>query len=152
MFDWNKQDLSNFLTNHKESKIKIFDNIYKYNDPFFKTLHKIVSNVRILSGLDSTTIRNLCLAMNKVHRIKGTKIIRIKEISSTTYFVYSGVVWIYVVDPETQERTAFQYLSQGSWFNFITSILGYSSIFEFEADSECTLMTLETKDVIEISK
>lgn len=152
VWDWNKEDLERFLTNHKESKIKILEDVYKYNDPFFKTLHKIVRNVPILSSLDQTTIRNLCLAVKKVHRIRGSKIIRLKEICSTTFLLYSGVVWVYVVDPETQERTVFQYLSQGSWFNFITSILGYSSIFEFEADSEWTLMALEAQDVIRISK
>lgn len=83
---------------------------------------------------------------------KGTTILKTKEIQNNAYFVYAGVVGVYVVDPETQERTFFQKLIPGSAFNVVTSLIGYLSLFEFVAETECALFKLSSQDVEKLSR
>jgi hypothetical protein len=56
-----------------------------------------------------------------------------KEICSSTYFIFSGEVILSTIDIETGEKTPFLILTQGACFNFYSSILGYYSLFEVKS-------------------
>ena len=62
-----KKHLERYFSDYIESKQIIFDLMHKYNDPFFKTLHKIIENIPKLSNLDHSSIRDMVLMMSKHH-------------------------------------------------------------------------------------
>lgn len=147
-----KTQLEDFLEEYAEAKAKLYEGMQIYSDSFFKTLHKILRNFKYFKRLQSSTIRELALKLKKVHAIEQKTIIESKEISRSMYFVYSGVVCVYIINPDTKERIPFQYLPHGSWFNMVNSILGYYSIFEIVAETNCTLLKLSFDDILSIIK
>jgi len=78
---------------------------------------------------------------------KGEILIRFKEYYTKTIFIYSGVLWVYLIDSES--KIPFQYLSEGSSANFLNK---YCSqwIFQIEADSDAVIMEVEQLDFQEI--
>ena len=62
------------------------------------------------------------------------------------------MVCVYVIDPETNQRTPFQYLYDGAAFNFVSAINGYYSMFEFVAETECTFLQIEVEELEILAK
>lgn len=108
----------------------------EYNDVFLQTLHKIVRNIPRLGKLDNDSIRSLAFLMKKYHTNAKQTVIKVKEVCTKIYFVYSGVVCVNIVDTETDERKPFQYLGHGSVFNLSNAILSYYSIFDIVSENE----------------
>ena len=142
-----REDMIKFLDDFQTWKIKIQDKMYEYNDSYFQSLHRLIESIPWLRQLSFETIRSIALKLRKKIVRQNTVIINLKEINSKTYFLYSGKVRISVFDPKTKMLFPFQYLNDGSWFNFTNSLLEYESIFWIEAISTWTLYILEEKDL-----
>lgn len=68
------------------------------------------------------------------------------------YFVYSGLVGVYIVEPDTKKKTLFQSLPQGSNFNQINGMMEHSSIFEFVAETDTNLLMLSKDEIVQLSR
>ena len=55
----NKKKLLSFLETYKECSLKLNTKMYEYNDPMFRTYHKMIKNVPFLQDLDQNSIRTL---------------------------------------------------------------------------------------------
>ncbi|CAI2367321.1 unnamed protein product [Moneuplotes crassus] len=146
-----KEDFVQFLNTHMKCKIKIKKNL-AYRDPYFKTLHKIVSYIPSLKAIPEATIQTICFRLSRVRMMEKKRIIRYLEICRNTYFVFSGEVKVNVITQDNFERIPFLVLKAGSCFNFYNSILGYTCLFEFIAETHCSLLCLKSEDLEELSK
>ena len=147
-----KQYLEKYFSDYIDSQQIMLNLMHKYNDPFFKTLHRIIKNIPKLSFLDYDSVRSMVFMMSKHHTSVNKTIIKAQEICNRIYFVYSGVIGIYVIDPKTKDKIPFQYLCEGSAFNFSNSVLGYYSLFEIISETECTLMWIDAEKLYEKAK
>jgi CRP-like cAMP-binding protein len=91
----------------------------QYQDQFFDNLHKLIRSVSFLSQLSNESVRELVLKLKRVPALSKSVIINIREKCDQTYFIKSGVVCVSIVDPKTGNKFPFQYLTEGSSFNFM---------------------------------
>ena len=142
-----KEDFIKFLDDFGTCKTIINNKMYEYNDSYFQSLHKLIENIPVLKALSFNSLRSIVLKLKKKIVRKNSVILNLKEISTKTFLIYSGKVRVSVYDPKTKMLFPFQYLNDGSNFNFINSLLGYESLFSIEAISTWTLYILEEKDL-----
>lgn len=146
-----KQSLMRFLDVFATARNKIYAKLYKYNDAFFRMLIKIIRNIPDFKNLSHYSAKSLVFKMQRMKYRRGHKIIRFRELKLKTFFIYSGIVWVYVIDPDNKKRYPFQYLKEGSSFNFSSWIHEYSSLFEFSAESDSIIMEIHKDDIKEVA-
>ncbi|CAI2365644.1 unnamed protein product [Moneuplotes crassus] len=147
-----KSNFIRFLENHGDSNSKIKEQMFKYQDPLFRTLHKMIVKVPILKTLKHSCVRRILLRLTRIQAKEEKALINLKEICDKIYFIYSGEVLISTIDPETGARIPFVVLREGSCFNFFTCILSNYSLFEFSACTDCVLLQLTREDFYDLSK
>jgi hypothetical protein len=97
--------------------------------------------------LQKSTIRALVLKLYKNMYNEGYDILKFKEISHYSYYIFSGSVSVYIVNPETDQKYHFQTLKPGSSFNLVTSIFNNYCIFQYTADVDCIIYLLHIDDL-----
>lgn len=97
--------------------------------------------------LDKNTIRQIVLKFKQSRYYAGHDILKFKQISHKSYYIFSGTVSVYIVNPATDEKYHFQKLKEGSSFNMITSIFNNYWIFQFTADVEWIIYELDFDDL-----
>jgi hypothetical protein len=75
----NKQALINYFAIYTESKQKMIENMYKYNDTFFNTLSRGIKNSRYFKDLSNHSVMNLIFKMRRVKYNKDTVVVKDKE-------------------------------------------------------------------------
>jgi hypothetical protein len=75
----NKQALVNYFSIYTESKQKMIENMYKYNDTFFNALSKSIKNSRYFKNLSNHSAMNLIFKMRRVKYNKDTVVVKDKE-------------------------------------------------------------------------
>lgn len=146
-----KNKFLSFLDDFTQCRISIESKMTEYQDNFFDSLHKLIRSVSFLSELPNESIRDLVLSLKRKPALSHSVIINVREICDKTYFILSGLVWVSVVDPKTGKKFPFQYLKEGSSFNFINWLLQYESLFLFEATSYWVLYVLESEELKKVS-
>ena len=67
---------------------------------------------------------------------------KFNEYYDKTIFIFSGVLWVYVIDVSTNQRVPFQYLKHGAWLNLLSNF----SLFEIQADSNWVILEVTKQD------
>ena len=114
---------------HNECKLSLLQGMNKYNDIYFQALIKIFKSIRILKELSTDTIKTLIFKMKQRKVSVGTPLLQFKEYSSTAFFLFSGIVSVYIVDQSEGEMYHFQDLKEGSSFNLLNCMLDHYSLF-----------------------
>ncbi|CAI2370830.1 unnamed protein product [Moneuplotes crassus] len=137
----------------------LWKDMTKYHDRNFKLWHYLIKTVPKLENLTHETIREICLNFRKIKIFANTRIIRSLEISKYCYFILEGEVAVIVTNevqedsksPKREMKHLFERLPKYSCFNFTNAYLGYYSLFEFRATTNCKLLQLSRDDMNEIS-
>ena len=125
---------------------------YKYNDRIFKLRHKFLKNIPEFSQLSYKSIRSIWLKMEREDVIRNKIIIRFGEVNKNCYFVEKGEIVVYVWNELTKSAYHFQRILPGGWFNFVSSLIGHSSLFIIRSVKRSTLLKLDYEDLKELSK
>ena len=116
--------------------------MFSYNDALFQTLEKIVKNVPSFRTLSPESVRKIIFKMKKRKLIKYQTVMRFNEYYDKTIFIFSGVLWAYVIDVSTNQRIPFQYLKHGACLNLLSNY----SLFEIQADSNWVILEVTKQD------
>lgn len=131
-----------FLEDFNDCKQKVIEKMYSYNDALFQTLEKIVKNVPWFRTLSLESVRRIIFKMRKRKLIKHQTVMKFNEYYDKTIFIFSGVLWVYVIDVSTNQRVPFQYLKHGAWLNLLSNF----SLFEIQADSNWVILEVTKQD------
>ena len=113
-----KQYLEKYFSDNIESQQIMLNLIHKYNDSFFKTLHRIIKSIPKLLFLDYDSIRSMVFMMSKHHIFVNKTIIKTQKICTRIYFVYSGFIGIYVIDPKRRIKYHFNIYARVCFYVF----------------------------------
>jgi hypothetical protein len=75
----NKQALVNYFSIYTQSKQKMIENMYKYNDTFFNALSKSIKNSLYFKNLSNRSAMNIIFKMRRVKYNKDTVVVKDKE-------------------------------------------------------------------------
>ena len=133
-------------------KYALIKNIYKYKDKLFMLWHKFITNIPEFSELSNNSIRSICLKLKREEYSKHSIIIRFGQIDNCCYFIERGSAMVYVWNEITKTAYPFQKIYSGGWFNFINSLIGYSSIFIIRSWEKCKVLKINFDDLKKLSK
>ena len=126
---------------------KLYDKINSYTDTYFKVLHKPIKNVPYLTELEDSTVKEMVLLMHKCTFYQGCHILRYGQAIPKAMFLLKGTVLVTLPG----SRRVFQKMSAGS-FNFVSSLFGHESLFDFYALTKCSIMTIDKNVLMELAK